>query len=56
MLRCIQEKKLFPMQKKLQDKGARNVLVSMSGQGAVLADENGCVHMLRRPKEHWSMQ
>ncbi len=41
---------VVPYAKKLQDKGARNVLVSMSGQGAVLADENGCVHMLAAPK------
>ncbi len=36
--------------KKLQEKGARNVLVSMSGQGAVLVDEAGGVHALTAPK------
>lgn len=41
---------VVPYAKKLQDKGARNVLVSMSGQGAVLVDENGCIHMLAAPK------
>ena len=29
---------------KLQEMGARNVLVSMAGDGAVLLDENGGVH------------
>ena len=41
---------VVPYAKKLQEKGARNVLVSMAGQGAVLADENGDVHMLEAPK------
>ncbi len=36
--------------RKLQEKGARNVLVSMAGQGAVLLDEMGQVHMLPAPK------
>ena len=36
--------------KKLQEQGARNVLVSMAGQGAVLLDEMGQVHMLPAPK------
>ncbi|MBO4848564.1 MAG: 1-phosphofructokinase [Clostridia bacterium] len=29
---------------KLQEMGARNVLVSLGGDGAMLLDENGCVH------------
>lgn len=41
---------VVPYAKKLQEKGARNVLVSMSGQGAVLVDETGAVHMLAAPK------
>lgn len=41
---------VVPYAKKLQEKGARNVLVSMSGQGAVLVDETGTVHMLAAPK------
>lgn len=41
---------VVPYAKKLQDGGARNVLVSMAGQGAVLADETGAVHMLAAPK------
>lgn len=41
---------VVPYAKKLQEKGARNVLVSMAGQGAVLVDENDGVHMLAAPK------
>ncbi len=41
---------VVPYAKKLQEKGARNVLVSMAGQGAVLLDEAGGVHMLAAPK------
>ena len=39
-----------PYAKKLQEMGARNVLVSMAGQGAVLVDENQQVYMLPAPK------
>lgn len=35
---------------KLQEKGARNVLVSMAGAGAVLLDENGKVHAQKAAK------
>lgn len=41
---------VVPYAKQLQEKGARNVLVSMSGQGAVLVDETGGVHTLPAPK------
>lgn len=41
---------VVPHAKKLQEKGARNVLVSMAGEGAVLVDETGGVHMLAAPK------
>lgn len=41
---------VLPYAKKLQEKGAKNVLVSMSGQGAVLVDETGNVHALEPPK------
>ena len=41
---------VVPYGKKLQEKGARNVLISMAGQGAVLLDEEGGVHMLPAPK------
>lgn len=41
---------VVPYAKRLQEKGARNVLVSMAGEGAVLVDETGKVHMLAAPK------
>ena len=34
----------------LQSKGARNVLVSMAGDGALLLDEKGCTHRIGCPK------
>ena len=39
-----------PYAKKLQEQGARNVLVSMGGLGAVLVDETGEVHAKEAPK------
>ena len=36
--------------KTLQEKGARNVLVSMAGDGALLLDEQGEVHRIGTPK------
>lgn len=41
---------VIPYAKKLQEKGAVNVLVSLAGEGAVLVDETGTVHMLSAPK------
>jgi len=41
---------VVPYAKKLQEKGAKNVLVSMAGEGAVLVDETGSVHMLAAPE------
>ena len=41
---------VVPYAKKLKEMGAVNVLVSMSGQGAVLVDEGGEVYMLPAPK------
>lgn len=41
---------VVPYAKKLQEKGARNVLVSMAGEGAVLASETGKVLMSEAPK------
>lgn len=38
--------------KKLQEQGARNVLVSMEGEGAVLAAEDGSVYESAAPKGH----
>lgn len=40
---------VIPYAKQLQDAGARNVLVSMSGKGAVLLDETGKVYSLPAP-------
>ncbi|MCM1175999.1 MAG: 1-phosphofructokinase [Blautia sp.] len=39
-----------PYARKLQEKGAANVLVSMAGQGAVMVDEKGEVHAREAPK------
>lgn len=36
--------------RKLQERGARNVLVSMAGDGALLLDENGKTHRIGCPK------
>ena len=41
---------VIPYARKLQERGARNVLVSMAGQGAVLLDENSEVYMLPAPE------
>lgn len=41
---------VIPYAQKLQEMGARNVLVSMAGEGAVLLDETGVVHSLAAPK------
>lgn len=41
---------VVPYAGKLQEKGARNVLVSMSGQGAVLVAEDGQVYKLPAPE------
>ena len=41
---------VIPYAKKLQEMGARNVLISMAGEGAVLLDENGKVSMLPAPQ------
>ena len=41
---------VIPYARKLQEKGARNVLVSMAGEGAVLIDENGREYMSEVPE------
>lgn len=41
---------VIPYARKLQKKGARNVLVSMAGEGAVLIDENGQEYRSEAPK------
>ena len=40
---------VVPYAKKMQQKGARNVLVSMAGEGAVLVSEDGQVYMSPSP-------
>lgn len=39
-----------PYAKRLREKGAKNVLVSMAGEGAALLDQDGGVHMLPSPR------
>ena len=46
---CTKED-VVPYAKKLQEMGARNVLVSMAGDGAVLLDEMGQVYSLPAPE------
>lgn len=41
---------VVPYAKRLQEQGARNVLVSMGGLGAVLVDEYGGIHISEAPK------
>lgn len=41
---------VIPYGRKLQDQGARNVLISMAGEGAVLIAENGAVYESPAPK------
>lgn len=40
----------IPYAKKLQEEGARNVLVSLAGKGAVLVAEDGCIFEMDAPK------
>lgn len=41
---------VIPYGKKLQEMGARNVLISMAGEGAVLVAEDGNVYQVKAPK------
>ena len=41
---------VVPYAQKLRERGARNVIVSMAGEGAVLAAENGEIFMSEAPK------
>lgn len=48
---CLKdEEQIIFYAQKLKDLGARNVLVSRAGEGAVLVDEYGCVHQSASPK------
>lgn len=44
------KEEVLPYAEKLKERGARNVLVSMGGEGAVLLDESGAVHVSEAPK------
>ena len=44
------EEEIIAAARALQEKGARNVLVSMAGDGALLVDEQGQVHRIGCPK------
>lgn len=44
------KEQIEPYARKLQEMGARNVLVSMAGEGAVLLAENGKVYQMDAPK------
>lgn len=44
------KEEVLPYAKELQKRGAKNVLVSMGGKGAVLLNETGAVHMSEAPK------
>ena len=46
----LQREEVVPYARKLQEMGARNVLVSMAGEGAVLVSESGAVFMSPAPK------
>lgn len=46
----ITDQEIEECARKLQEKGARNVLVSMAGEGSLLLDETGAVHRLGAPK------
>lgn len=49
-VRITVREEVVPYAVKLQEMGARNVLVSMAGEGAVLVAENGEVHSAPAPK------
>lgn len=44
------KEEVIPYAKKLQDMGAKNVLVSLGSRGAVLVDENGAVYQSEAPE------
>lgn len=45
----VTREEVVPYAKKLQEQGARNVLISMAGEGAVLLAEDGEVYMSKAP-------
>ena len=44
------KEEVIPYAKQMQEMGAKNVLVSMAGEGAVLAAEDGCIYQANAPK------
>ena len=49
-MKLSEREEVVPYAKKLQEKGAVNVLVSMAGKGAVLLAEDGSVYAAEAPK------
>ena len=49
-VKLSEREEVVPYAKKLQEKGAVNVLVSMAGKGAVLLAEDGSVYAAEAPK------
>lgn len=49
-VRLTRREEVAPYARKLQERGARNVLVSMAGEGAVLVAEDGSVHEAPAPE------
>ena len=49
-VKLSEREEVVPYAKKLQEKGAVNVLVSMAGKGAVLLAEDGSVYVAEAPK------
>ena len=49
-VRLTNDKEIAAAAHMMQDKGARNVLVSMAGDGALLLDEHGTVYRIGCPK------
>ena len=49
-VKITSREEVVPYAQKLQEQGARNVLVSMGGLGAVLVDEQGKVHLSEAPE------
>lgn len=46
---CTKEAEIIRCIREIQKMGARNVLVSRAGDGAIFGDENGCVYRIQTP-------
>ncbi len=51
MLKFLVGKQVIKYAKELQITGAKNVLVSRGGNGAILLDENGCIYTMNISKK-----